>query len=219
MSTAEKIGTLLKDSSKEKAGLGTLLSRAGSAFIGADGRPVNVNLGKAKFAQGGVVQRFDEGGSVSQSELDRMKFEIAQQQNPNSPVMQATPRSAMQDAIGTFGGYLDKAGRFITQAIEPIAEKNPVKTFLADMLLAAPLRGAGTLMQDLTGTVRETDEENPVRSVISKDFRNLTTSREPMLDPRVLDVAQFAAPVAKLATKGAKALTPFAKSTAEMAAE
>lgn len=56
MSTFEKISTLLKDSSKDKAGVGTLLSRAGSAFIGADGRPVNVNLGKAPFANGGAAR-------------------------------------------------------------------------------------------------------------------------------------------------------------------
>jgi hypothetical protein len=55
MSTAEKLGTLLKDSFGKDGDIGTLLSRAGSAFIGADGRPVNVNLGKAPFAQGGAV--------------------------------------------------------------------------------------------------------------------------------------------------------------------
>jgi hypothetical protein len=56
MSTFEKLKTLYDDSSKDKAGVGTLLSRAGSAFIGADGRPVNVNLGKAPFAQGGAAR-------------------------------------------------------------------------------------------------------------------------------------------------------------------
>ena len=56
MSTFEKLKTLYDDSSKDKAGVGTLLSRMGSAFIGADGRPVNVNLGKAPFAQGGVAK-------------------------------------------------------------------------------------------------------------------------------------------------------------------
>jgi hypothetical protein len=161
-----------------------------------------------------------EGGEVSQSELDRMRYEL---DRANSPVMQATPRSPIQDFIGTAGGYMDRAGRFITQAIEPIAEKNPVKTFLADMLLAAPLRGAGTALQDYTGTVRETDEDNPVRGVISKDFRNLTTSREPMLDPRVLDIAQFATPVVKGATKlagaGAKAIAPFATRVDDMVRE
>jgi hypothetical protein len=56
MSTAQKLGTLLKDSFGKDGDIGTLLSRAGSAFIGADGRPVNVNLGKAPFAQGGAAR-------------------------------------------------------------------------------------------------------------------------------------------------------------------
>jgi hypothetical protein len=174
-------------------------------------------------ANGGQVQRFDEGGEVSQSELDRMKFEIAQAQNPTSPVMQATPRSPIQNAIGTFGGYMDKAGKFVSEAIAPTAEKHPVKHFLANMLLADSLKGAGTLMQDLTGTAREADEDNPVRGIIDKDWRKLSTSTAPLLDPRALDLAGFATPVVKGITKlgqaGAKAITPFAKTTAEMAAE
>jgi hypothetical protein len=118
---------------------------------------------------------------------------------------------------------MDKAGKFVSEAIAPTAEKHPVKHFLANMILADSLKGAGTLMQDLTGTVRETDEDNPVRGVISKDWRKLNTGTEPLLDPRVLDVAGFVTPVVRGATKlagaGAKAVTPFAKSTAEMAAE
>ena len=171
--------------------------------------------------QGG--KHFDEGGEVSQSELDRMKFEIAQAQNPTSPVMQATPRSPVQDFIGTFGGYMDRAGRFVSEALEPIAETNPVKHFLGNMILADSLKNAGTALQDYTGTVRETDEDNPVRGVISKDWRNLTTSREPMLDPRVLDVAGFVNPLVKGATKlagaGAKAAAPYATKVDDMVRE
>jgi hypothetical protein len=176
-----------------------------------------------RFAQGGQVQRFDDGGEVSQSDLDRMKFELAQQQHPTSPVMQATPRSPIQDFIGTAGGYMDKAGRFVSEALEPIAESHPVHNYLGNMILAAPLKSAGTAIQDYTGTVRETDEENPVRGVISKNFRNLTNSTEPLLDPRVLDVAQFATPVVSGATKllgaGAKAAAPFATKVDDMVRE
>jgi hypothetical protein len=164
-----------------------------------------------------------EGGEVSQSELDRMRFEIAQQQNPSSPVMQATPRGAIQDFIGTAGGYMDKAGKFVSEAIAPTAEKHPVKHFLANMILADSLKGAGTLMQDLTGTAREADEDSPVRGVISKNFRNLTNSTEPMLDPRALDLAGFATPVVrgvtKLAGAGAKAIAPFATRVDDMVRE
>ncbi len=176
-----------------------------------------------KFKDGGEVQHFDEGGEVSQSELDRMKFELAQSQNPTSPVMQATPRGAIQDFIGTAGGYMDRAGKFVSEAIAPTAEKHPVKHFLADLILASSLKSAGTALQDYTGTAREADEDNPVRGVIDKDWRKLSTSTEPLLDPRALDIAGFATPAIKgakkLATVGAKAVAPFAKSTAEMAAE
>jgi hypothetical protein len=55
MTTMEKLGTLIGDSASSKAGLGTLLSRAGSAFLDPEGRPVTVNLGKAPFAEGGAV--------------------------------------------------------------------------------------------------------------------------------------------------------------------
>lgn len=169
------------------------------------------------FAEGGQVQRFEDGGEVSQ---DQMRYEL---DRANSPVMQAKPRGAVQDFIGTVGGYMDKAGKFVSEAIEPTAEKHPVKHFLANMLLADSLKSAGTLMQDLTGTAREEDEDNPVRGIIDKDWRKLSTSTAPLLDPRALDLAGFAAPIVKGATKlgqaGAKAITPFAKSTAEMAAE
>lgn len=53
MSTAAKLWTLAKDSFGD-AGVTTLPSRVGSAFLGNKaGRPVNVNLGKARFASGG----------------------------------------------------------------------------------------------------------------------------------------------------------------------
>lgn len=55
MTTMEKLGALIGDSAPSKAGLGTLLSRAGSAFLDPEGRPVTVNLGKAPFAEGGAV--------------------------------------------------------------------------------------------------------------------------------------------------------------------
>jgi len=178
-------------------------------------KSIGMHEGGRHMAQGGQVQRFDEGGQAS---LDQMRYELA-----NSPVMQATPRSPMQDFIGTAGGYMDRAGKFVSEAIEPIAEKHPVKTFLANMFLADPLKSAGTLMQDLTGTVRETDEDNPVRGVISKNFRNLTNSTEPLLDPRVLDLAGFASPVVKGVTKlagaGVKAVEPFATRVDDMVRE
>jgi hypothetical protein len=163
------------------------------------------------------VPRFDEGGDVDaereQAELDRMRLELS-----NSPVIQATPQSTTQKLLGTVGGYMDRAGKFINESLEPIAQSNPVKTFLADMLLASPLKGAGTALQDYTKTSRDITEEQPyTRSPLTGSGETLR------LDPRVLDIAQFASPVVRGATKlageGAKAIAPFAKSTAEMAAD
>lgn len=57
MSTLGKIGTLAADTILPwKGGVSTLPSRIGSAFIGRDGRPVNIDLGKADFKKGGKVK-------------------------------------------------------------------------------------------------------------------------------------------------------------------
>ena len=57
MGTAEKLWTLAKDSFGD-AGLDTLMSRTGNAFLGnKPGRPVTVNLGKSPFAGGGAVHQ------------------------------------------------------------------------------------------------------------------------------------------------------------------
>ena len=160
-------------------------------------------LQDASYKKGGQVQRFDEGGQVNY---------------PNSPVIEATPQSPVQGAIGTLGGYLDSAGRFISKALEPIAQSHPGRTFLANMLLADPLKNAGTALQDYTKTGREITEDQPyVRSPLTGSGQTLR------LDPRMLDVLGVAQPVvsgaAKLAGAGAKAAAPFARNTAEMAAE
>lgn len=159
-------------------------------------------------------RKYAEGGEVSQSELDRMRFELER----NSPVIEATPQSTTQRAIGTVGGYLDKAGRFISGALEPISKANPVRTALVDMFLADPLKNAGTALQDYTKTGREITEDQPyVRSPLTGSGQTLR------LDPRVLDIAGVAQPVVsgalKVAGAGAKAAAPFARSTAEMANE
>ena len=60
MGTGEKLWTLAKDTFTG-AGLDTILSRTGSAFLGnKPGRPVKVNLGKAPFADGGQAPSAEE---------------------------------------------------------------------------------------------------------------------------------------------------------------
>ena len=57
LSTIEKVGKLAADTFRPSAGgLKSLPSRVGNAFIGADGRPVRVDLGEAPFKKGGSVK-------------------------------------------------------------------------------------------------------------------------------------------------------------------
>lgn len=57
LNTFEKVGKLAKDSfNPEAGGFKTLPSRAGNAFIGADGRPIKIDLGEAPFKKGGKVK-------------------------------------------------------------------------------------------------------------------------------------------------------------------
>ena len=57
LSTLEKVGKLAKDSfDSEAGGLKTLPSRVGNAFVGADGRPVRIDLGEAPYKKGGKVR-------------------------------------------------------------------------------------------------------------------------------------------------------------------
>lgn len=160
---------------------------------------------------GGAVHMQD--GGDPQSEIDRMRLELS-----NSPVIQATPQTPIQRAIGTLGGYMDRAGQFVSESIEPLAEKHPIKHFLGELLLADSLKSAGTAMQDYTKTSRDITEDQPyVRAPLTGSGQTLK------LDPRMLDVAGFAQPVASATTRlvgaGAKKAAPFAKDVAEMASE
>jgi hypothetical protein len=163
------------------------------------------------YAKGGAV-KMAEGGEADQAEIDRMRLELS-----NSPVIQATPRSPLQRGIGTLGGYMSQAGDFINKAVEPIAESNPVKTFIAE-LFGDSFKSAGTALQDYTKTSRDITEDQPYRRA------PITGKGQTMsLDPRMLDVIGFADPVARLGIKGvragAKAAAPFAKDVGEMASE
>lgn len=164
------------------------------------------------YANGGAV-KMAEGGEPDQAEIDRMRLELS-----NSPVIQATPQSPIQRGIGTLGGYMDRAGQFVSKAIEPLAETHPVKHFLGELLLADTLKSAGTALQDYTKTSRDYTEDNPYKRA------PITGSGQTMsLDPRMLDVIGFGQPVASAATRllgaGAKKAAPFAKDVAEMASE
>jgi hypothetical protein len=178
---------------------------------------------KLHEASGGAVHMADGGNPSLFSDKERELIFGEGVNNPlfsiygntpmppaNSPVIEATPQSPTQKAIGTLGGYLDKAGRFITEAIEPIAQSNPIKTAIADMFIAEQLKNAGTALQDWTKTGRDYDE----RPYTSGPFYGGNTLQTFKFDPRTIDllgVGQAGAYGAtRLASAGAKAAAPYA---------
>ena len=79
MSTLGKIGTLAADTViPGRGGPTTLPSRIGSAFIGKNGRPVEIDLGKADFKKGGKVKAkptaSSRGDGIAQRGKTRGKF-------------------------------------------------------------------------------------------------------------------------------------------------
>ena len=178
---------------------------------------------KLNEASGGAVHMADGGNPSLFSDKERELIFGEGVNNPlfsiygntpmppaNSPVIEATPQSQTQKAIGTLGGYLDKAGRFVTEAIEPIAQSNPIKAAIADMFIAEQLKNAGTALQDWTKTGRDYDE----RPYTSGPFYGGKTLQTFKFDPRTIDllgVGQAGAYGAtRLASAGAKAAAPYA---------
>jgi hypothetical protein len=178
---------------------------------------------KLHEASGGAVHMADGGNPSLFSDKERELIFGEGVNNPlfsiygntpmppaNSPVIEATPQSPTQKAIGTLGGYLDKAGRFVTEAIEPIAQSNPIKAAIADMFIAEQLKNAGTALQDWTKTGRDYDE----RPYTSGPFYGGNTLQTFKFDPRTIDllgVGQAGAYGAtRLASAGAKAAAPYA---------
>jgi len=134
--------------------------------------------------------------------------------------LKASPTFPGQELIGGLGRVAEQLGISLQDATKIISQQgnSPIKAFLADLLVATPLRSAGTALQDYTGTPRDLTEEHPYSRLLSGKGMTLR------LDPRVLDVAQFAAPVAsagvqgaKLAGKGALAATRAGERFAEKA--
>ena len=129
--------------------------------------------------------------------------------------IKASPKAFGQDALGRIGQVAEKLGISLQEAMGILAKEgnSPVKAFIGNMLLSDPLKSAGTALQDYTGTPREITADQPYSRLISGKGMNMR------LDPRVLDVAQFAAPIAsvgaKAGVKGAKALGPTAGRMAE----
>lgn len=118
------------------------------------------------------------------------------------------PRSWLERKLGDLGVGLSAAGRAMAEGVAPLAEKYPVRHWLSENLLTSPLQSAGAALQDYTATPRDITPEYPYRA-------RLFDPRQPaMVDPRVLDVAQFAAPVAGRVSNAARFALPDLKAAA-----
>ena len=80
LNAVQKVGKLVSDSFKEgTGGIRTLPSRTGSAFIGKDGRPIELDLGESPFKdpKAGFVSRdgtaYKKGGKVTKSTKPKAK--------------------------------------------------------------------------------------------------------------------------------------------------
>jgi hypothetical protein len=118
------------------------------------------------------------------------------------------PRSWLERKLGELGVGLSTVGRSMAEGAAPLAEKYPVRHWLSENLLTSPLQSAGAALQDYTATPRDITPEYPYRA-------RLFDPRQPaMIDPRTLDLAQFAAPVAGRVRNAARFALPDLKAAA-----
>jgi len=118
------------------------------------------------------------------------------------------PRSWLERKLGDLGVGLSTVGRSMAEGVAPLAEKYPVRHWLSENLLTSPLQSAGAALQDYTATPRDITPEYPYRA-------RLFDPRQPaMIDPRTLDLAQFAAPVAGRVRNAARFALPDLKAAA-----
>jgi hypothetical protein len=121
--------------------------------------------------------------------------------------LKASPTYSGQEFIGRLGQVAEKLGITVAEAMKIVSEQgnSPIKAFLGDLLIADPLKSAGTALQDWTGTPREITPESPYSRLISG--KGMTTR----IDPRILDVAAFGQPVASRLTGAAKVMAGGAR--------
>jgi hypothetical protein len=118
------------------------------------------------------------------------------------------PRSWLERKLGDLGVGMSTVGRSMAEGVAPLAEKYPVRHWLSENLLTSPLQSAGAALQDYTATPRDITPEYPYRA-------RLFDPRQPaMIDPRALDLTQFAAPVAGRVRNAARFALPDLKAAA-----
>jgi hypothetical protein len=113
------------------------------------------------------------------------------------------PQSGLQRLTGRVGRGMQKVGRTMEQATEPLSENYPIRTALSNLFLTSPLQSVGAAMQDYSGTPRDATEDYPYRA------RLFDPGKASMVDPRIidaLDMAQLSSPIVKGGKKVAKAV-------------
>ena len=110
-----------------------------------------------------------------------------------------TEKSALQQLLGEAGAVAQKTGKSLDEALIAVSKSSPVKAALARMIVTDPLQSAGAALQDYTGTPRDITTDRPYHPGVKGGSWNTY-----QVDPRMLDVMQFALPAASVGMKGAK---------------
>ena len=129
----------------------------------------------------------------------------------SEPSISAIPQSLGEMVTGKIGKGLETTGRFLGESLNDIEESHPIRTKIARGLITEPLTSAGTALQDYSGTARDITPDQPYSRVLS-NTGSLSLNPQtwgPFLqttkvDPRVMDIAAVAQPVANM---GRRAIT------------
>ncbi|NBS71808.1 hypothetical protein EBT31_23265, partial [bacterium] len=112
------------------------------------------------------------------------------------------PQGGLQQLAGRIGRGMQQIGKAMQEGVEPLSDKYPIRSALSNLLITSPLQSAGAALQDYSGTPRDITPEYPYRA------RLFDPGKASMVDPRALDLAQFAGPVAGRARNAARFALP-----------
>ena len=163
---------------------------------------------------------------TDEPDLDVMRYatQVAAKRQQPQAEMRAIPQSSFEKIVGAFGKGAESLGKTMAEPLAETQKVAPIKTWLAKTLVTDPLQGAGTALQDWSGTPRDATPEHPYTPSPfyggSKATLNPNTWGPALqtfkTDPRVLDVAGVAQPAGALAKATA---TKVAAPVARMAGE
>ena len=163
---------------------------------------------------------------TDEPDLDVMRYatQVAAKRQQPQAEMRAIPQSSFEKIVGAFGKGAESLGKTMAEPLAQTQKVAPIKTWLAKTLVTDPLQGAGTALQDWSGTPRDATPEHPYTPSPFYGGSKATINPQtwgPALqtfktDPRVLDVAGVAQPAGALAKATA---TKVAAPVARMAGE